>query len=187
MGGEIYGARGSSIKREEEELHILAEVGQKYSFVPQIIIVNILFTVDRRLTARCWSGYHPSLHSLHTDRWLANLELISNTRELLYSGQSISRGPAYLEAHYSRTGYTLYRDLDFTFATMWYKYLRHGHLYDVAYIPIRGQQWLEEGLSLGCPGNHAYPAYIILELYECMQQRACRPLTDFYVALNDSI
>ena len=31
------------------------------------LCLNILFTVDRRLTARCSSGCHPSLHS-----WLAN-------------------------------------------------------------------------------------------------------------------
>ena len=28
------------------------------------LCLNILFTVDRRLTARCSSGCHPSLHSL---------------------------------------------------------------------------------------------------------------------------
>ena len=29
-----------------------------------VLCLNILFTVDRRLTARCSSGCHPSLHSL---------------------------------------------------------------------------------------------------------------------------
>ena len=31
-----------------------------------VLCLNILFTVDCRLTARCSSGCHPSLHSLLT-------------------------------------------------------------------------------------------------------------------------
>ena len=48
------------------------------------LCLNILFTVDHSLTARCSSGYHASITALTTDRWLANHELHSELLEVLH-------------------------------------------------------------------------------------------------------
>ena len=52
------------IKREEEE-RVTAQPGCGPGNSVALCL-NILFTVDRRLTARYSSGCHPSLHSLLT-------------------------------------------------------------------------------------------------------------------------
>ena len=69
----LYYNNQERIKMEEEErvtAHPGCGLGESVAWC-----LNILFTVDSRLTVRCSSGCHP----LTTGRWLANLELISHT------------------------------------------------------------------------------------------------------------